>query len=228
MAIKNPLKLCLNFVALFGFIAAMIYLSVRYSPLVVDLFSQREELKSFIEAQGVLGVLIFILFQIFQVVVAAVPGEFVQIAGGFLFGTVSGTLYLVIGVVIGSVIAFYAARLLGCRLVSLLISRPKLESLEQLINGPKSEVIMLLLFVIPGMPKDLLTYIAGLTPVRPWRFLCIAVIGRLPALAISCYIGANLQQENFILALSLFALAALLFLAGVIFKHKIFALIRKC
>ena len=56
---------------------------------MTDLFARRQELKQYIEAQGIVGILIFISFQVFQVVVAAVPGEIVQIAGGYIYGTLT-------------------------------------------------------------------------------------------------------------------------------------------
>ena len=77
---------------------------------------------------------------------------------------------------------FYAARLLGYPLVRLLVPPTQLEKFSFMLSSSKSEAAMFILFLIPGIPKDILTYIAGITPVKPLRFFVIITIGRLPAL----------------------------------------------
>ena len=194
---------------------------------MTDLFARRQELKQYIEAQGIVGILIFLSFQVFQVVVAAVPGEIVQIAGGYIYGTFWGTVYLVIGVAIGSAIDFFIARWLGFEVVKTFIPERRLRQLYDLVRGPRSNLVMFLLFLIPGLPKDVLTYVAGLTPVPAGRFLLIAIVARLPALVGSTFIGASFQQENTALAIALFGAAVVLFFLGVLYRDKIIGLLRK-
>lgn len=224
MADTNKIKKAraiLNIIALVLFIGVIIYVSIRYTPQIVQLFERRQELKEYIESKGALGIAVFIFFQVLQIIVAAIPGEIVQIAGGYLYGTFWGTVYLVIGVVIGSIIVFYASRLLGYGLVKAVVSEKNLESLYQKVNGKKFEIFMLILFLIPGIPKDMLTYIAGLTPIKPMRFLVIAVLGRLPALMGSTYIGAVFQDGNYTAVIILSTVAIILFAVGLLFKDKI-------
>lgn len=217
----------LRIAALVGFIGLIIYLSIIYSPQVTDLFARRQELKEYIEAQGNVGILIFIAFQVFQVVVAAIPGEIVQIAGGYIYGTFWGTVYLVIGVAIGSIIDFYIARWLGFDIVKTFISEKRLRQLYNLVQGPRSNLVMFLLFLIPGLPKDVLTYVAGLTPVPAGRFLLIAIVARLPALVGSSFIGASFQQENTVVAIAVSGAAVVLFFLGVLYRDKIIRWLRK-
>lgn len=180
-------------------------------------------MRQYILDRGFAGIGIFILLQILQVVVAALPGEVVQIAGGYLFGTLWGSIYLIIGVTIGSIIVFGVTKLLGHRLVKIFVPQHRLEKLYVLLTGPRPEMIIFLLFLIPGLPKDILTYIGGLTPVRPGRFLPIAVLGRLPALVVSAYIGSSLEQGNLIVAIVISSVATLLFFTGLLYKDKILA-----
>jgi uncharacterized membrane protein YdjX (TVP38/TMEM64 family) len=79
----------------------------------------------------------------------------------------------------------------------------------------------LLLFLIPGIPKDTLTYIAGLTPVKPLRFLLISMLGRFPGLWGSAYIGANLQEKDYLPVWILSGVSVVLFVAGLLLKDKI-------
>jgi len=130
------------------------------------------------------------------------------------------------GIIIGSLVAFFAARLLGFRLVKTFVSAPKLAKLLRLVSGTKSELVIFTLFLLPGLPKDVLTYIAGLTPVNPWRFLALAILGRLPALVVSCYIGASLEQENLWAVVIVSALSAVLILGGWLYKDWILEKVR--
>ncbi|HHY83415.1 MAG TPA: TVP38/TMEM64 family protein [Clostridiales bacterium] len=184
----------------------------------MDLFRQRDKLKEHVESRGAAGVLIFISFQVLQIVVAAIPGEVVQIAGGYMYGPLLGTLYLVIGVIIGSAVVFCISRLLGYEFVRKVVPQELMDKLYYKDNGKKFLILALILFLIPGVPKDVLTYIAGLTPVKAHRFLLVAVLGRLPALIASTYIGDALESRNYVTAVVLFALAAVLFLVGFVYK----------
>jgi uncharacterized membrane protein YdjX (TVP38/TMEM64 family) len=158
---------------------------------------------------------------VLQVVVAAIPGEFVQIAGGYVYGTWLGTLYSLTGIVTGSVLVFLVARVLGYPLVKMLVAPKQLEKFQFMINSEKSEVAMFLLFLIPGIPKDILTYIAGITPIKPFRFFVIITVGRLPALLASSYIGHSTQKGNYTTVIILSIAALILFLAGLLLKDKI-------
>jgi uncharacterized membrane protein YdjX (TVP38/TMEM64 family) len=162
---------------------------------------------------------------VLQIVVAAIPGEVVQIAGGYIFGTLAGTLYLMTGVVLGTLIVFYASRMLGYPLVRVFVSESRLEKFGFIINSGKSEIAVFVLFLIPGLPKDVITYVAGLTPIKPLRFIALATLGRLPALFASAFIGANLQQKDYYTVFVLSALAVVLFFAGIILKDRIIELL---
>ncbi|NLK85895.1 MAG: TVP38/TMEM64 family protein [Clostridiaceae bacterium] len=167
------------------------------------------------------GILIFIGFQVFQVVVAAIPGEFVQIAGGYVYGTFAGTLYSLAGIVTGSVLVFTIARLIGYPVVKLFVTPKQLEKFSFMMNSDKSEAAMFILFLIPGIPKDILTYIAGLTPVKPFRFFVIITIGRLPALLGSSFIGHSTQKGDYGIAIIVSTIAVVLFAGGLIFRNRI-------
>ena len=134
---------------------------------------------------------------------------------------------MVIGVAIGSAIDFFIARWLGFEVVKTFIPERRLRQLYDLVRGPRSNLVMFLLFLIPGLPKDVLTYVAGLTPVPAGRFLLIAIVARLPALVGSTFIGASFQQENTALAIAIFGAAVVLFFLGVLYRDKIIGLLRK-
>lgn len=217
---KN-LEIIIKSAAFIVVLAVIIFVSVRYMPSIIKLVKSPDKFKAYLLSFGHLSILIFILFQILQVVIAAIPGELVQLSGGFIFGTVLGTLYSIIGIVAGSIIVFFVSRFFGYSLVKLLVPEKEIAKFNNLMNTKKSEFLVFFLFLIPGMPKDILTYVAGLTPIKPVRFLLIITIARLPALIGSSYIGKNLQTQNYIPVIIVGLIAVILFVTGVVFQDKI-------
>ncbi|MBA7589941.1 hypothetical protein ES708_32040 [subsurface metagenome] len=86
---------------------------------------------------------------------------------------------------------------------------------------------MFLLFLIPGIPKDILCYGAGLTPLPLHVFLLISTLGRLPGIMGSAFMGGAAAEEKWIVAGAVFLFASLLFLLGFFFKEKILFLLEK-
>lgn len=211
----------INIALLFIFIALLIYATFRFTPYITSLIREPGNFRNLLLSYGVLSVPIFILFQVLQVVIAAVPGELVQIGGGYVYGTVGGTIYSVVGILLGSMLAFYLTRLLGHNLVKFFVSKKNQDRFDFLINSPKSEIAMFILFLIPGIPKDILVYIAGLTPIKPLKFFLIYTIARSPAIFFSAYIGANLETRNYFPVIIISIIACVLFAVGVIKKNQL-------
>jgi uncharacterized membrane protein YdjX (TVP38/TMEM64 family) len=214
-------------VLLCAFAAALIYSTIRFAPYFTYLVSEPDELKEFLASYGVKGVLVFILIQILQVVIAAIPGEPVQIAGGYIYGVLLGTVYSLVGIIAGYCIVFAITRVLGYELVKLVVPAKQYDRFKTLMENHKSDTVIFLLFLIPGIPKDILVYIAGLSPIKPVRFFILITIARFPALLGSSFIGAYLQKENYIAAIILGVGAAVLFAVGLIFRERITGFLHK-
>ena len=219
-------KLILNAVLIALFIGLLILLGIRFGPGITRLAQKPEHLRDVLSSYGWKGVLLFMLIQLLQVVVAAIPGEFVQLAGGYVYGTWLGTLYSLMGIMAGSVIVFYVSRLLGYPLVRTFVSEEKLKRFDFILNSGRSEIAMFVLFLIPGIPKDILTYIAGVTPIKPSRLFVIITAGRLPALLASSYIGHSTQKGNYLMVLITSAAAFLLFAVGILHRDRIMGWVR--
>ncbi|MGE5614049.1 MAG: TVP38/TMEM64 family protein [Bacillota bacterium] len=217
----KALKLAVNIVAIAIFLAVLVFMGIKYGSAITGLVEDPGKLSRELNSLGWKGVLVFLGLQALQVLIAVIPGGVVQIAGGYIYGTWLGLLYSVIGIIIGEAIVFFAARLLGYPLVRMLASPENLEKFSFMINSSKSEIAMFVLFLIPGMPKDVLTYIAGVTPVKPVRFFTVSIIGRLPALLGSSILGYSTQTGNYTAAILLSAASIAFFLTGLFFKDKI-------
>lgn len=210
-----------NIILLTIFVALTVFITVKYVPGITRLLSEPAHFREWIQSYGYNGILVFIFIQILQVVIAAIPGEVVQIAAGYIYGVWLGTLYLVVGVIVGTVVVFYASRLLGYPLVKAFVRQDKLTRLNSLVESQKGDLAIFILFLLPGLPKDILSYMAGLTPVKPLRFFTIATVARFPALFVSAYIGSNLQTKNYFFAVALSCVAVILFIMGFFYKDRL-------
>lgn len=209
------------------FAGAIVFFTIKYGPDITRLMSKPERSREFIASYGAAGPLIYIAIQIVQIVVFIIPGEVVQVAAGYIFGTFLGTLYSVIGAVLGTLIAFMAVRIVGFSLIKTFIPQKTLEKFDFLINSPKSEIALFVLFLAPGIPKDALTYIAGLTPIKLLRFLVISTLARFPGILGSAYVGAHLAKKNFWPVIIVGAISLAVFLVGIAYKDKIIAAVRR-
>ncbi len=143
-----------------------------------NFFKDRERITGFINSFGPLSVVIFIGLQILQVTVAPIPGEISGFIGGYLYGPVLGTLYSIIGLSLGSLIAFFLARWLGQPFVEKVASPATIQKYDYFIEH-KGLPVIFILFFIPGFPKDILSYIIGLSRLKASTFILLCATGRL-------------------------------------------------
>ncbi len=171
-------------------------------------FSNTDAIRDWVEENFVLGILVMMFVCAAQVVIAFIPGELVEIAAGYAFGGWLGALICTVGATLGSIIAIILARRFGRGLVESLYSREKIDALP-IINSPKKRNAMtFLLFLIPGTPKDLLTYVIGLTDMSIPLYVALTVVARFPSIIMSTLGGGALGDNNFFHALIIFAVAA--------------------
>lgn len=196
-------------------------LLIKFMPKLLLITVSLEEFKKYILSMGHLGILMLVFFQVLQTVIAPIPGEVIQIAGGYLYGIPLGTLYNLFGLVIGSGIAFYFTRLLGREYIEGLIKKKRLKWISDVMESKKFEIIMFIIFIVPGLPKDFMIYVAGLTAMRPGRFFMILVMSRLPWIMASASIGANMNAGNYVLTILVSVIVVTGFVVGMVYKDRI-------
>lgn len=201
--------------------ALLTWATIRYVGPLTRLIGDTARFADYLKSFGAWGALVFVGFQAIQVVIAPIPGEVTQFAAGFVYGTVWGTILALVGTVVGSAIALAIARLFGFPLLKILLPASALDKFSFLINKPKAELVMLILFLVPGAPKDVLTYIGGLTPVKPLRFLITATVARFPGILLSAFIGAHVEEHKYVQVIVASCLALGVFVAGVLFQDRI-------
>lgn len=160
------------------------------------------------------GTLIFIAICVVQVVIALIPGEAVEIAAGVIFGPWLGLILCIVGITLGSIIVIVLVRKFGRRFVEALYPREKIDSLPVLNDPKKRNAMIFLLFFIPGTPKDLLTYIVGLTDVSIPMYIALTAVARVPSIVMSTLGGDAFGEGKIIKGIIIFGSAALISGAG--------------
>lgn len=158
---------------------------VAFGPGLWAFFTDGEAVRAWVDAQGALAPVAMGALVVAQIVVAVLPGEPVELAAGYLFGTWEGTLICLVGGLVGTLVVTALVRVLGTRVVRTFFSAEQLEGVAWLRDSARFELLMLVVFLIPGTPKDVLTYVAGLTDCRWWRIAAIATVGRVPSVVTS-------------------------------------------
>lgn len=177
--------------------------------------------RAWVDASGLLGRVLFVGMVVLQVVVAFIPGEPIELAAGYAFGFVEGSLLTLTGFLLGSWLVFTLVRRFGVKLVEVFFSENKLQQIRFLQNPKKTKIITFLLMLIPGTPKDMLSYFAGLTSLTTGQWLAIVAIGRLPSLMTSTITGAAAGEKNYLLSGISLAVTLVVTAAGIWYYRRI-------
>ncbi len=172
---------------------------------LVRLYVDKRFLKHTLREWGVLAPVIFIGLQALQVIIAPIPGELTGILGGYLFGQWVGLLYSTIGLTLGSVAAFAVGRWLGARYVQRLVS-PEIWHKMDFIVEAEGAILCFIVFLIPGLPKDMICYLFGLSPMPFWVFTVVSTFGRIPGTWILSAQGAHAASGDYLQVILLTAL----------------------
>ena len=186
-------------------VAAIVLISVFAGIPLVKFASEPEKFRAWIDETGIWGRLAFIGMTILQIIIALLPGEPFELAAGYAFGAVEGTILCILASTLGSVLVFWLVRKYGVRLVEIFFSEEKLRSIKFLKTSSKRDFLFLVIFMIPGTPKDLLCYFAGLTDMPFSLWLMICSLGRLPSIVTSTIGGSALGSQNYTAAILVFA-----------------------
>jgi len=189
-------------IALFGLLSGLVFWFAG-KPLI-QFVSQPEQFQMWVDTHGIWGHLAFLGMVILQIFVAVIPGEPLEIAAGYAFGFWEGTLLCILGMTLGGTLVFWFVRRFGIRAVEVFIPREKIESLKFLQDSRRVTFFVTLAFLLPGTPKDVLSYCAGLTPVKFTHWLLITSICRLPSVVTSTIGGDALGEGELLQAAVIF------------------------
>lgn len=186
------------------FIIAVIILTVitvYLFPVMKNLSTKEGQIafKDKVTNSGVYGLLLLFIIQVAQIFLFILPGEPIEILAGMCYGWVWGTIFIMISSAFIATFIFMLVRKLGKQFVYDFSDEEKIKKIEnnKLFQNPKRiELVLFILFVVPGTPKDLLTYLAGLLPIKTSRFIVISTIARIPSIVTSTIAGANIATGD--------------------------------
>jgi uncharacterized membrane protein YdjX (TVP38/TMEM64 family) len=201
----------------------VVWLVVSDAPIVrtiIRLYRDKYFLKETVAAWGWMAPLVFITIQAMQVIVSPVPGEITGPVGGALFGTLWGLVYSTIGLTIGTLTAFGLGRLWGEPLIRPWLSEHHWNRMNFIVEA-EGAILCFILYLIPGFPKDIISYLFGISPMPFWIFAVVSTIGRIPGTWISSYFGAHVGEQQYITAAVFIALVTAVCLPLYYYRDRI-------
>ena len=208
-----------------GLIAAVLIFSVVIWKFVgtpmVNFISDPAAFRVWVEANGWRARLIVAGMVMFQGGIAAIPGEPFEIAAGYAFGVVEGMILSIAAAAIGSIITFWLVRKFGMRLVRVFFSEEKINSVKFLKTSGTRDFLFLIVYMLPGTPKDLLGYFAGLTDIPFPIFCLICTLGRIPSVITSTIGGNALGTKRYGAAIITFAVTLAVSGIGLLIYNRI-------
>ena len=210
---------------LIAVIAIMIGVTIYLIPLISELNTAegQEAFKEKISSSGFLGVLMLFGLQFAQIFLFIIPGEPIEILAGISYGQIWGTVFIMISSMIITAFIYLLVHKLGRKFIYDFVSKEKIEKIEKskIFQNPKTiRFIIFILFFIPGTPKDLLTYIAALLPIRPLEFIVISSIARFPSVVSSTWAGASLLEGNWEFSLMIYGATFAIVAIAVLIMRK--------
>ena len=192
---KTKILLLLTALPLLAFLAFLFY--KRQEAFIAFLTANTDRIRIWAGQHPLLAALFLILAQVFQVFLAIIPAGPFQLAAGYAFGSIYGTLISMIGSALGSILVYYLVKMYGKRFISLFFTEEKINQFLPEKLDRKWEILMVLIYLIPGSPKDLLAYIAGLTNTHQALWIFVFIFGRIPSILISSFSGNALSQQQY-------------------------------
>lgn len=173
---------------------------IKLFPLFMDLSTSegRENFGANIKSLGIMGALQIVLLEVCKAVVVFLPAEPIELLSGMCFGPFFGTVIIYCGVLISTLAIYFAVKKYGLDLVEDIIPKDKFKKVNDLIknNSEKVEVILFILYFLPIVPKDFLTYIGSLLPIGLKKFLFITLFARFPAIISSSIVGDSIIEGD--------------------------------
>lgn len=212
---KRVLAICILLV----FLAFSVAIFWEVGKPLVQFVSDSERLRAWVNNNWLWSRLAYTGIVILQIIIAIIPGEPFEIGAGYAFGAIEGTIICMLGSTIGGTLVFLLVKKFGIKLVEIFISVDKINSLKFLKDNKKRDILIFLLFFIPGTPKDVLCYFAGLTNMDLKTWIIITTIAKFPSIVTSTIGGNAIGMENYQFAIIVFVITFLISGAGMLFYN---------
>lgn len=218
---KTVLKLLTIIISL----TVLIFVVWEFYPLMKTLITQegRGQFKQRISEMGFKGLVILYLIEAVQMIFVILPGEPIEILYGMCYGSIGGAVLLTLAVFINTVIVYELVEKFGRKVLVFFFSEEKIKKVENsklFKNKSKIEYIMVLLFFLPGTPKDLLLYIGPLLPIEKKKFIIISTFVRFPSVITSTIAGSNIVEGNLWITIGVYVFTALMIALVMLWQNR--------
>jgi uncharacterized membrane protein YdjX (TVP38/TMEM64 family) len=187
---------------------------------LVRLYIDKRFLKQTLRQWGILAPVIFIALQALQVIIAPIPGDVTGILGGYLFGEWLGFIYSTLGLTVGSVAAFGVGRWLGAHYVRSLVSQETWDKMGFIVEA-EGTILCFIIYLIPGLPKDMVCYLFGISPMPLWVFTLVSTLGRIPGTWVLSAQGAHTAAGDYLQVILLTAAVVAVALPLYYYRNRI-------
>ncbi|MDD2190129.1 MAG: VTT domain-containing protein [Eubacteriales bacterium] len=208
-------------IILFSIVIGMPLYVYFNEPELIDRFNSLEDINLLLDEYKTASIFVYIWLQVIQIVISILPGQVLQFASGYIYGFWIGFLLSMTGVALGTVITFYLARLLGRNALHVIFGEERFSKFVHTLNSKRSYIVLFIIFLLPGIPKDILTYAAGVSEIKIRPFMILSLVGRTPAMIGSIMMGRMFFNGSYAGLAILGAAAVILFITGILFRDKL-------
>ena len=209
----SQIKKSLIFLVPILYLAIFLTLYFTIGKELTKVISNKETFKAWIGTFGVYDEIIFVTIRAIQTVIKIIPAEPLEIGAGYIWGTYKGLALCMIGTEIGSAVILILTSLFGTKLLNALFDIEEINKWSFIKNAKKKYLLLTIIYLIPGTPKDFITYFVGITDTKILPFLLVTGIARIPSIISSTWCGQLLDKSSitiFVLAFSLITAISLI------------------
>lgn len=217
----------LKFALLLGILVGIPLYIYFFQKDLIETFSSFDSIKDYFNDNKLRVMVSYLLLQCLQIVICIIPGQGLQFAVGYFYGIPIGFALSIAGALIGSIVTYYLAKVLGHDAVHLFFGEDKVRNMIRHLNSKKAAIIIFFIFLIPGVPKDLCNYAAGISEMKLKPFLVVSMVGRSAGILGSVVIGQMIYSKNYAIAIIIAILALILFIVGIKYHRKVNAYLDK-
>lgn len=184
-------------------------------------FENIDDVVAFLEKYETQSIFVYIGLQIVQIIISVIPGQVFQMAAGYIYGFWPALLFAMTGAVAGTAISFMLAKVLGRDFLHIFFGEERMTYYIERLNSKKMYAIVFFLYLIPGIPKDMVSYAAGVSEIKFKPFLIISALGRLPGMIGCLLMGYMIMEENYAGAIVIGFFAVVAFFVCIALRKKI-------
>ena len=221
-------QIVIRIILIIAIIALLVYITKELWPIFAQIATEmgRIEFKEDITSLGFKGIILILGLIIAQVLIPILPGEPIEILAGMCLGTMGGLFIVLVGALCSTLLIIGIVKVFGKQFIYVLLNEKTIKKIENfetnVFNKNEKRIysIFFLLFFIPGIPKDIIIYIAAILPINVLKFTGIATFARIPSILTSTIAGANLVEGNWLITIAVYVLMFIIAISTMIIVNK--------